>query len=78
MSLILFPGSIYDFEAVPGLASFVAHMLMTPSKKNKQAYSFEKFIHLHGGNLQKPTTNEEDTSFSFDVDYIHFLSALNR
>ncbi len=70
-------GSWQDPKAHPGLAHFLEHMLFMGTKKYPQEAGFSEFIKTHGGQ-NNAFTEDQYTSYVFDVDTSAFSEALDR
>ncbi|KYQ54446.1 Nardilysin [Trachymyrmex zeteki] len=70
-------GCFSDPPEIPGMASFLKHMIFMGSEKYSQEDNFEEFIDQHGGTV-KASTDYEYTTFHFDIQEEHLLSALDR
>ncbi|CAH0520454.1 unnamed protein product [Peronospora belbahrii] len=69
-------GSFAEPVAVPGLAHFLEHMLFMGSQKYPDENEFESFLSAHGGYSNGATDNEV-TSYTFEVGPAHLEPALN-
>ncbi len=70
-------GSWQDPKAHPGLAHFLEHMLFMGTKKYPKEAGFSEFIKTHGGQ-NNAFTEDQYTSYVFDVDTSAFSEALDR
>ncbi|XP_011685956.1 PREDICTED: nardilysin-like [Wasmannia auropunctata] len=70
-------GSFSDPPEVPGMAHFLEHMVFMGSEKYPQENDFDAFISKRGG-FTNASTDCEHTTFYFDIQEKHLLSALDR
>ncbi|KZC14573.1 Nardilysin [Dufourea novaeangliae] len=70
-------GSFSDPPEIPGLAHFLEHMVFMGSEKYPQENDFDVFIKKRGGS-DNASTECELTTFYFEVQEKHLLSALDR
>ncbi|KYN03878.1 Nardilysin [Cyphomyrmex costatus] len=70
-------GSFSDPSEVPGMAHFLEHMVFMGSEKYPQENDFDAFISKRGG-FTNASTECEHTTFYFDIQEKHLLSALDR
>ncbi|XP_012218457.1 nardilysin-like [Linepithema humile] len=70
-------GSFSDPPEIPGMAHFLEHMVFMGSEKYPEENNFDAFVSKHGG-FTNASTDCEHTTFYFDVQEKHFLSALDR
>ncbi|XP_012524901.1 nardilysin isoform X2 [Monomorium pharaonis] len=70
-------GSFSDPSEVPGMAHFLEHMVFMGSEKYPQENDFDAFISKRGG-FTNASTDCEHTTFYFDIQEKHLLSALDR
>ncbi|CEG49336.1 nardilysin-like protein [Plasmopara halstedii] len=69
-------GSFAEPEELPGLAHYLEHMLFMGSAKYPDENEFEAFLSAHGGYSNGATDNER-TSYTFEVGPAHLESALD-
>ncbi|XP_011306829.1 nardilysin [Fopius arisanus] len=70
-------GSFSDPPEIQGLAHFLEHMVFMGSKKYPLENDFDAFITKRGGS-DNASTECEQTTFYFEIDEKHLLSALDR
>ncbi|XP_053986881.1 nardilysin-like isoform X2 [Hylaeus volcanicus] len=70
-------GSFSDPLEIPGLAHFLEHMVFMGSEKYPQENEMDAFIKKRGGS-DNASTECEFTTFYFEVEEKHLLSALDR
>ncbi|XP_076653212.1 nardilysin [Halictus rubicundus] len=70
-------GSFSDPPEIPGLAHFLEHMVFMGSAKYPQENDFDAFIKKRGGS-DNAFTDCETTTFYFEIQEKHLLSALDR
>ncbi|XP_076299943.1 nardilysin [Lasioglossum baleicum] len=70
-------GSFSDPAEIPGLAHFLEHMVFMGSSKYPQENDFDAFIKKRGGS-DNASTDCEVTTFYFEIQEKHLLSALDR
>ncbi|CAK9817833.1 Nrdc [Anthophora plagiata] len=70
-------GSYSDPIEIQGLAHFLEHMVFMGSEKYSQENDFDTFIKNRGGS-NNATTDCEMTTFYFEIQEKHLLSALDR
>ncbi|XP_017794015.1 PREDICTED: nardilysin-like [Habropoda laboriosa] len=70
-------GSYSDPIEIQGLAHFLEHMVFMGSEKYSQENDFDAFIKNRGGS-NNATTDCELTTFYFEIQEKHLLSALDR
>ncbi len=70
-------GSWQDPDEHPGLAHFLEHMLFMGTKKYPDEAAFFEFVKSHGGK-SNAFTEDQYTSYVFDIDTPAFPEALDR